>query len=90
MNLKSIVNNVVNKYLALVKDCDDKALDMEADDDKIYKEWLEKITKQIAKKLSKDLVDICEDNEVMAECIKKYFDIKKEDYYEDEDDGEIV
>ncbi len=88
MKFKSIVNSIVNDYNGFAFECSRTGVDMEANDDKLYKEWLDalskKIAKKIAKNLSKDLVDLCEDNEVMAQAIEEYFCTRDNEYPEEE------
>jgi len=81
MEFKARVNDIVNKYLRWEEYCEREGIS--EDNDMEYGKWLNKISASMSKAVYDDLTELCEDNEIMKNTIKKYFEIKvdnKEDF----------
>ena len=72
MDLKEKVNKIVNDYTEFDNLFKGKGYDLD-DYDEHYAIWLNETTKELAEDIQGDIVNLCEDNEVMVEAVKEYF-----------------
>jgi hypothetical protein len=63
------IEHIVKEYNTLIEFCEKSGFDLS----EYYEEWKAKTSQEFAQKIQKDLMEMCEDNEVMRECIREYF-----------------